>query len=202
MSGVELVTLIHTHRLRVFTTSDILALTRMAPAAATHALARLAQQGLLIRIKRGVWVSRLPLGPSPYEAVPYLAAPWPAYVSLHSALADYGVVEEIPHVVFVVCPARPRRYRTALGEFHIHHLPERLMWGYEIKRVDGGGYPMATPEKAFLDLVYLALTPRSSLQLPYRRARRWTWDRVTLGRAAKRFHSHRLTSWLKEEGLL
>lgn len=202
MSGVALITLIQKHGLRVFTTADIRTLTGLAPGAATHALARLAGQDLITRVKRGVWISRLSPSVHPYEAIPYLMAPWPAYLSLYSALADYGLVEEIPHVVFAVSAANPKHYRTPLGEFHIHHLPQRLMWGYEVKAIDRGGYPVAEPEKALLDLVYLALAPRSSLQLPYQRDRRWKLDRATLSRYAARFSSRALTSWLREQRLI
>ena len=155
MTSAAIVQLIRRHGLRVFTTADFLTLTGMAPAAATHALRRLAAQDFLAKIKKGVWVSRMSADINPYEAVPYLRAPWPGYVSLHSALSDYGIVEEVPQVIYGISPALPRRYKTPIGEFRIHHLPQRLIWGYEVRRSGGGSYPIAEPEKAFLDLVYL-----------------------------------------------
>lgn len=188
---------IQAHELRVFTTADVITLTGLAPAAATKALARLAAQELVTRIKKGVWVNKLAADLNPYEAVPQLRAPWPAYVSLHSALADYGVIEEIPHLVYAVSPAMPRRYHTAIGDFSIHHLPRRLIWGYEVKRQGRASYPIAEPEKAFLDLVYLALIPRSPLGLPQKRERAWTLDARTLKRYAARFEFAPLTRWVE-----
>lgn len=201
LSAAALLKLLAKHELRVFTTADIITLTGLEPAAATKALTRLAGEELVARIKKGVWVSRLSTDLNPYEAVPYLRAPWPAYVSLHSALADYGMVEEIPQVVYGVSSAPPKRYRTAIGEFSIHHIPERLMWGYEIKRQGQASYPVAEPEKAFLDLIYLALIPRSPLELPHRRERKWELDKEKLKRYAARFKFKPLTNWLKKERL-
>ena len=201
LSAAALLKLIQRHGLRVFTSADIITLTGLTPVAATKALARLAGQDLVGRIKKGVWVSKLSADLNPYEAVPYLRAPWPAYVSLYSALADYGVVEEIPQVVYAVSPAIPKRYRTSIGEFSIHHLPERLIWGYQVKRQGQASYPIAEPEKAFLDLVYLALSRRSPLELPRKRERKWDLDKEKLKRCAARFKFEPLTRWLKKERL-
>jgi predicted transcriptional regulator of viral defense system len=201
LSAASLIKLIQKHALRIFTTSDIITLTGLAPAAATKALTRLAGEDLVARIKKGVWVSKLAADLNPYEAVPYLRAPWPAYVSLYSALADYDVVEEIPQVVYGVSPSAAKRYRTSIGEFSIHHLPERLIWGYEVRRQGRSSYPVAEPEKAFLDLVYLALIPRSPLELPHKRERKWNLDEEKLKRYAGRFKFKPLTNWLKNERL-
>lgn len=201
LSAAALLKLLTKHELRVFTTADIITLTGLAPAAATKALTRLADEDLVSRIKKGVWVSKLPADLNPYEAVPHLRAPWPAYISLYSALADYGMVEEIPQIVYGVSSAPPKRYRTSIGEFSIHHLPGRLIWGYEIKRQGQANYPVAEPEKAFLDLIYLALIPRSPLALPHRRERKWDLDKEKLRRYAGRFKFEPLTNWLKKERL-
>lgn len=201
LSAASLLKLISKHALRVFTTADILTLTGLEPATATKALTRLAGEDLVARIKKGVWVSKLSADFNPYEAVPYLRAPWPAYVSLYSALADYGVLEEIPQVVYGVSAAVPKRYRTSIGDFSIHHLPKRLIWGYEVKRQGQSSYPVADPEKAFLDLVYLALIPRSPLELPRKRERKWDLDQEKLKRYAGRFKFKPLTNWLEKERL-
>lgn len=201
LSAASLIRVVQKHSLRVFTTADIITLTGLSPAAATKALARLAVEDLVARIKRGVWVGKLGAEFNPYEAVAHLRAPWPAYVSLYSALADFGVVQEIPQIVYGVSAAPPKRYRTSIGEFRIHHLPERLIWGYEMKRQGQSSYPIADPEKAFLDLVYLALVPRSPLELPRKRERKWDLDKEKLGRYAARFDFEPLTNWLKKERL-
>lgn len=201
MTAAEIIGIFREHNLRVFTTADFITLSGLTAAAATKALLRLASHNLVVRIKRGVWASKLGSDLNPYEAVPFLRAPWPAYVSLHSALADYGVVEEIPHVIYAVTSTMPRRYSTPIGEFRFHHLPQRLMWGFEVRQTGSGHYPAADREKAFLDLIYLALTPRSPLQLPHKRGRAWELDKSKLSIYAKRFHYAPLESWLEANSL-
>ncbi|MBI4055577.1 MAG: type IV toxin-antitoxin system AbiEi family antitoxin domain-containing protein [Elusimicrobia bacterium] len=200
-SAAELVELLQKHKLRVISTTDLITLTGMSPWAATHALERMAVRGLLSRIKRGLWANRLVSDFNSYEVVSYLRLPWTTYVSLHSALADYGIVEEVPQIVYGISAALPKRYKTSVGEFHIHHLPERLIWGYETRKSGQGSYLMAEPEKAFLDLAYLALTPRSPLELPRKRGKNWELDIRKLGKYAKRFNYLPLRRWLKENRL-
>lgn len=201
MTSSQAVGLIQRHGLRVFTTSDFKTLAGLREAAAAVMLARLAADGLLARIKRGVWVNKLASDLNPYEAAPHLRAPWPVYVSLYSALADYGVVEEIPHAIYAVSPAIPKIYRTEIGEFRIHHLPGRLMWGYETRRAGRGAYLIADREKAFLDLVYLGLAKRSPLRPPHKRGRSWDLDKRLLTAYALRFEVPGLEAWLKEQRL-
>lgn len=202
MTAAEIIQLIREQALRVFTTSDFLTFSKEAPDAATHALARLASRGLLVKLKKGIWLSKIGPEIHPYEAVPYLRAPWPAYVSLHSALADFGVVEEIPHAIYGVSSAVPKRYQTPVGEFRIHHLPQELIWGYETRQFGAGAYLMAEREKAFLDLAYLALTRRSPLELPVKRGRKWDLEGSKLREYSKRFDYRPLTQWLKSESLI
>ncbi|HBL15348.1 MAG TPA: hypothetical protein DD417_00930 [Elusimicrobia bacterium] len=200
MTAAGILKLIRDHGLRVFTTADILTLTGLAPDAATHALRRLASQDLLAKVKKGVWVSKLSADINPYEALPHLRAPWPTYVSLYSALSDQGVVAETPQVIYGVSSAITKRYKTPIGQFHIHRLPEHLIWGYETRSAGTGNYPMAEPEKAFLDLAYLALTPRSPLEFPHKRGREWDLDKGKLRDYAKRFRFKPLMAWLATQG--
>src|SRR5207302_8069909 len=113
--------------------------------------------------------------------------PWPSYVSLYSALADYGVVEEIPHVIYAVSTHLPKKYTTPIGTFHIHQLDKRLVWGYGIKQFSYGSYPIAEPEKAFLDVVYLSLVPRSPIQMVHKRTRKWDLNPGKLKEYATKF---------------
>ena len=201
MTASEIIRILKDHNLRIFTTADFIILSGLKDANATQALLRLSAQNLIVRIKRGVWVNTLASDFNSYEAVPFLRTPWPAYVSLHSALADYGVVDEIPHLIYAVTSTMPRKYPTPIGEFRFHHLPQRLIWGFEIRQTGAGQYPMAEREKAFLDLVYLALTPRSPLRAPHKRGRSWDLDKVKLTAYARRFEYQPLQAWLKANDL-
>lgn len=201
-SAAALIRQIGEQGLRILTTADLQNLTALSPAAATQALRRLEANGLLTRIKRGVWVNRLAADLNAFEAAPHLSSPWPSYISLYSALSAHGIVEEVPQVVYAISAAPPRRWKTPIGSFHIHRLPPPLIWGYSMQGNGRAAYPLADPEKAFLDLAYLALTPRSPLELPYRREGRWPLDRLKLKAYAAKFNSKRLTGYLRKKGLI
>src|SRR5438094_3107374 len=115
MSTAELIRLLQIHKLRVFSTRDMISLTNISQTSVTQSLRRLEKQGILARIKRGIWVNKLIENFNSFEAVPHLTSPWPAYVSLHSALADYGIVEEIPHVIYAVSAHLPGKHATPIG---------------------------------------------------------------------------------------
>jgi len=202
VSATQLLNLLRIHKLRIFTTRDIITLTDRTQTAVTQSLYRLEKQGMLMRIKRGVWVNKLIANFNPFEAVPYLTAPSPAYLSLYSALADYGVVEEIPHIIYAVTAHLPKKYSTPAGTFHIHHLNKRLIWGYEVKQLHEGSYPIADPEKAFLDLVYLSLVPRSPIQRVHKRSKKWKLNLGKLKEYAEKFEYPPLTRYLEKAGLV
>jgi predicted transcriptional regulator of viral defense system len=200
--GIDMVGILRRHRPRLFTTSDFRTLTGVSPTAATQALRRLAMRRLVLKIKRGVWINGLESDINAFEAVPFLTAPWPSYVSLYSALSQYGIVAEIPHLVYGVTSGPPAKYRTPIGDFSLHHLSPRLIWGYETRREGDATYLIAEREKAFLDLVYLALIPRSPLRMPRRRESRWDLNAVKLKKYVARFKFPPLRSALCEMGAL
>jgi predicted transcriptional regulator of viral defense system len=197
LSAVNVLNCIQKSGLRFFRTADLITLTNLSPAAATQSLTRLARQNLLTKIKRGLWLFGEVEDVSANELLPFLTAPWPSYVSLYSALSHYSVVEEVPHITYGVTSGRPLKLKTALGTFHFHHLPKRLIWGYELKRTRNGSIPMAEPEKAFLDLIYLALTPRANLEVPHKRTSKWNLNSKKIWEYAKRFDSKPLTNYLR-----
>ncbi len=198
VSAVHILHVLQKNDLKIFRTADVMTLTGLQPSSATHALQRLTKQHLLIKVKRGLWLSEPTQDISAHELLPFLTTPWPAYVSLYSALSQYSVVEEVPHIIYGVTSGRPGKIQTLFGSFHLHHLPDRLMWGYETKRTLHGFVPIAEPEKAFLDLAYLALIPRSGLEMPHKRGRKWKLDAKKLWICAKKFKFKPLENFLKK----
>jgi predicted transcriptional regulator of viral defense system len=134
--------------------------------AASQQLRSLERSGIVRRLRRGLWLLRPDT--EPFALPAYLTAPYPAYVSLWSALARHGMIEQVPRQVYVASLARTQQVHTSVGDFSIHHLAPELLGGYAPMRE--GGH-LATPEKALFDTIYL-LTPRGGqirlpeLQLP------------------------------------
>ncbi|HEY2485054.1 MAG TPA: hypothetical protein VGI36_07890, partial [Candidatus Binataceae bacterium] len=160
----------------VVETRDVAALLQGSISSATTTLRRLAQKKMVIHLSRGRWlihdkIDRL--------ALPELiSAPYPAYVSLQSALFHHGLIEQVPSVIYAVTPARPRRLQTPMGTISFHHIPPELFMGFELlPRSDA---KVATPEKALFDLFYLApgrsrlFSQQPELTIP----RRFQWERL------------------------
>lgn len=196
LAATDILYLIKSQGLRFFRTSDILTLTGLKASATTQALQRLAGKGLLTQLKRGVWANRLADPLDPAEAVQHITFPSPSYISLYTALSRQGAIDDVPRAVYAVTTGRPTRLHTPLADFHIHHLPARLFWGFQQSHSSGGTFPMAEKEKAFLDLTYLGLTPRSPLGVPYSRRKKWDMDPDKIRRYAARFDFPPLTKHL------
>lgn len=138
----------------VFRTADIMVTLEIRKSYASKLLDRLAQQGHVIRIKRGLWALSESL--EPLALVPHLTAPFPSYVSLQSALYYHDMVFQIPDVIYCVSLARARTYETPIATISVHHVPASFFFGYE----ERGEHHvrMALPEKALLDILYLSQT--------------------------------------------
>ena len=136
----------------VVETRDVAALLQVSASNATTILRRLAHEGLVLHLSRGRWLVNENID---QLALPELiSAPYPAYVSLQSALFHHGIIEQIPSVIYAVTLARPRRVETPRGTISFHRMPPELFKGFELAaRSDA---KIATPEKALFDLLYLA----------------------------------------------
>lgn len=159
-------------------TQEASALLGISSSNASHLLASMSKAGLIRRIRHGLWAVDPQV--DPFVVGPYLTAPHPAYVSLWSALASHGMIEQIPGKVFVVSLGESRQVETRLGSFSIHHVAPEVFGGFSGEPATGY---VASPEKALFDVVYVR-APRggrahfTELSLPadFRRSEldRWT----------------------------
>lgn len=162
----------------VLTTGDAALHLGLSRSAASRSLARLAGAGLVLPLRRGLW--SLDLGVDPLRLPEHLTAPFPAYVSLQSALQLHGMIRQMPRVVYVASLAPTRRIRTRLGLFSVHRLAPAFFGGF-ITTV--GGVRLATPEKALLDALYLtparsrlfAALPEVEIPRRFDRDAAWHW---------------------------
>lgn len=169
----------------VITTGDAALRLGLTRPAATRALGRLAAAGLILNVRHGLW--SLGTRIDPFTLPEYLTAPFPAYVSLQSALQLHGMITQLPHVIYVASLAPTRRIHTEMADYSVHRLAPSFFGGFE---TTAAGVRLATPEKALLDCLYLA-PARSRLfaalpevEIPRRfdrkEARRWV-ERIPAG---------------------
>jgi len=126
----------------VVSTSDAVALLDQSPATASKTMERLAAAELVRPIRRGLW--SLEPNIDPYLVAGHLVAPYPAYVSLWSALYLRELIEQIPSSIYVASLARAQEIRTTVGTYSIHRLTPELFGGFEIK--EPSGVKLATAE--------------------------------------------------------
>lgn len=170
----------------VLTTGEAAARWKASPRTTGHRLKTMEEAGLVLRLRSGLWA----LDPDirPFAVAPHLTAPHPAYVSLWSALAHHGLIEQVPRRVSVVSLSHPRKIETAIASYEIHHLAPELFGGYT--GTDRDGY-VAGAEKAVFDIVYIRAAAGgkayfTELYLPR------GFDRGELRRWADRIESPRL----------
>jgi predicted transcriptional regulator of viral defense system len=135
----------------VFETRDASALLGVSPANATMILRRLADHELITHLARGKWLMGSAI--ARFALPDLLSAPYPAYVSMQSALFHHGLIEQVPAVIYAATLGRPRRVHTPLGVISFHRLPPDLFHGFEL---EDDGTKIATAEKALFDTLYLA----------------------------------------------
>jgi predicted transcriptional regulator of viral defense system len=137
---------------QIITTADAAAALGLRIDAASQTLRRLCAVRLVFSLRKGLW--SLDALPDPFSLVEYVTWPYPAYVSLQSALQLHGMIEQIPSVVYAVSPGRTAKVETAAAAFSIHHLPPELFGGFN--HDSNTAAKLATPEKALFDLAYLS----------------------------------------------
>jgi predicted transcriptional regulator of viral defense system len=117
---------------------------------------RWTKAGYLVRLRQGLYTF------PEYKEKPEMAAYFagriygPSYISLHTALAFYGLIPEAVVQITSVTALKTMSFTNAFGEYTYQSVRDDLMFGYE-PRPFGDGYTIAyaTREKGLLDLLYL-----------------------------------------------
>jgi predicted transcriptional regulator of viral defense system len=80
----------------------------------------------------------------------------PSYISLHTALAFYGIIPEAVVQITSVSSLKTASFQNEFGEYAYKSIKEELMFGYDFKTIfNSQSIKLAQPEKALLDLLYL-----------------------------------------------
>ncbi|HLP62303.1 MAG TPA: hypothetical protein VK186_25910 [Candidatus Deferrimicrobium sp.] len=121
-------------------------------------LSRWLKQKKILQLKRGYY-----LLDEKYRKAkifePYIAAilKSPSYISLEKALEMYHLIPDVVYTfTSVTTKRRPAEFITPVGRFKYFCIKKEYFWGYRvIRQSDSKGY-IAEPEKAIIDLFYLA----------------------------------------------
>ena len=119
------------------------------------AITRLLRSGAVIRVAPGIYVFGPPYRRRPFsrEILANLIA-GPSYVSFEYALQYHGLIPERVEAVTSAIAGRARRFETPAGLFLYRPVPERAFaQGLERLEIPGGGYLIASQEKALADKI-------------------------------------------------
>ena len=119
-------------------------------------LTRWTQKGLLIKLKNNYYT--FPEYRTKSDFAFYIANRIyrPSYISLHTALAFYGMIPESVVQFTSVSSLKTASFINVFGHFSYKSVRPDLMFGYDIKPMpEGRFFILAKPEKALLDLLYL-----------------------------------------------
>jgi predicted transcriptional regulator of viral defense system len=127
------------------------------------ALKRQEKKGLVERVSNKIYINKLAKGFSQRDLLHVLRPH--SYISLESALAEYGVTSQIPRVLTCVSPKYVRNIKSKTVSISFRKLKKDLYWGYSPKKTRYSIYNLAEPEKALLDWTYFRRTENLPLDL-------------------------------------
>jgi predicted transcriptional regulator of viral defense system len=111
-------------------------------------LSRWVKSEVLERIAKGIYI--VPGANIEIEKVASFLYP-PNYLSFESALASYGILNLVPYTLTFATTRRTKTCTIKGREVVFRQIKEDLFFGYTEKK----GIYIATPEKAFLDQLYM-----------------------------------------------
>lgn len=141
------------YKLSIFTTDQVYS---WHPNFDRNSFTRWVNKGLIIRLRKGVYTfpenRSLPHFPFFFANKIYK----PSYVSLHSALAYYGLIPESILQITSVTTLKTESFVNDVGGFSYKTIKKNLMFGYQHKEIDNEkNFMIAVPEKAIIDFLYL-----------------------------------------------
>ena len=160
---------------------------RLSSTATSHMLKRLGHAGLVTPLRKGVWA--LAERPDRLALAEYVTAPYPAYLSLQSALYQHGMIEQIPSMIYLVSLARSARVDTALGTYSVHHVQPAFFDGFQVLPVD---FLYLSPTRGRL----FAALPELDLPRGFRRSAAREWLRHIPSKRLRTIVSRRLDAVL------
>ena len=119
-------------------------------------LTRWTKKGYLIRLRQGYFAFPEYKRKPDYSLYFANRIYHPSYISLHTALAFYGMIPEAVVQITSITSLKTVSFTNDFGEYSYNNIKENLMFGYELKPIaDNRTIQFAAPEKALLDLLYL-----------------------------------------------
>ncbi|MHB8893662.1 MAG: type IV toxin-antitoxin system AbiEi family antitoxin domain-containing protein [Candidatus Geothermincolia bacterium] len=158
MRDTELLTSLRSTSKAFFTISDFEKITGLERKSLYVSLNRWVKKGILDRAGRNIYI--IAGEPVRLEAIAGQSY-FPSYLSFESALSRFGVLNLIPYSLTFATTRKTKSVTLQSRRVDYRHLQPGLYFGFTLER----GFYVAEPEKALLDLVYMASFGKASIPL-------------------------------------
>ena len=140
----------------IFTTRSFAMLTESRLDSSSRRLNKLADQGVIKKVTRGIWAQTAHPKFTPFGAVSYLLDNEQGYISFLSAMHSHGLISQIPGSIQIATTGHTRVLTSPIGRYEFFRIrPQMMMDGIDITETDPP-YAIARAEKALLDTLYIA----------------------------------------------
>ena len=155
---------LHTIRKLYFGYEEIARVLGISPASARVSASRYVRQGLLVRVKRNMYVLR-EVWNAAGKAERFLLVNMgqtPSYISLMTALEYYELTTQMQRDYFEsIAVKRTKEIQVDGSVFRYSKIADNLYFGFKKEK----GFFIATPEKALVDAFYLMSYGRYALDI-------------------------------------
>jgi len=158
MKGLELLKMLQKINKPFYTIADLEKITGLSRNSLYVALKRWETGEIIERVSQGIYI---PMGSN--VSLENVAAQIyiPNYLSFESALTKHGILNLIPYTLTFATTRKTKKYTLQKQKIEFRQISPELFFGFEMKN----GIYIASPEKAFLDLVYFAARGKATLDI-------------------------------------
>lgn len=177
----------------IFGPLEVQRLLGVSKTAARFLLRRYTQAGLIIQLRKGLYILADTVLPDIYLANKLYE---PSYVSLEFALSYHGIIPETVYEITSITTRPTKQYDLAkLGKiFSYQYINRKFFWGYIPVRRGNFTALIAEPEKAYLDLIYFAILKKTVFR---GRINKTKLNKDKVLKYAKAFNNERLFKIIK-----
>ena len=144
----------------VFSTRQFAVLCERRIDVASRQLIRLAREGGVTRLTRGVWAQPAHPRFTPTVAVPLLLGNEQGYVSFLSAMHLHGLISQIPGSIEIATTGHTRQLDTPVARYEFLRIQPAMMRQGIAASATEPPYNLATAAKALIDTLYIATRKR------------------------------------------
>jgi predicted transcriptional regulator of viral defense system len=148
MQIIEIQRKLKQYNKKYFTFSDLEKILGQKKNVLKVTISRLVKKEVLFPIRKGIYI--LPENWSEIESI-ISQIYFPSYLSFDTALARYGILNQIPYVFSYASPKISKSFFLGQNRIEIRKIKKKLFFGYTLQK----DLFIALPEKALLDQLYL-----------------------------------------------